>query len=386
MSRHFAARTSTDRTENALTRRLRELANESLIDLTVSNPTTAELPYDPGIPRALGDPALLEYHPRAFGLEAARAAVAGYYRDRGVAIDPGRVLLTASTSEAYAYLFRLLVDPGGLVLVPAPSYPLFESIATFTDVALARYDLVYDGTWRIDLDSVRALAPNARAIVVVSPNNPTGSFVSRAELDALGALGIPLVVDEVFADYALAADDTRPSSALESDRALVFALSGLSKLAGLPQLKLGWIAVGGPAELAREAIARLELFFDTFLSVNTPVQIALPSLLEALGPTRAAIRARIRENFEVLGRALEHSAATVLRCEGGWYATIRLPAIRTDEAWALELLERERVHVQPGYFFDAPAEPVLLVASLLTPPVAFREGSMRLRRAIDAGS
>jgi aspartate/methionine/tyrosine aminotransferase len=377
--RPFASRTDTDRTENELTRRVRALG-EPPIDLTVSNPTAADLPYDgPAIRAALGDPAIVEYAPAAFGLESAREAIAGLYRDRGVAIDPSRILLTASTSEAYAHLFRLLVEPDGTVLVPAPSYPLFESIAAYTDCRLERYALAYDGRWRIDLESIDA--KGARAIVVVSPNNPTGSFLTRRELDALVALGVPLIVDEVFADYAFEPPELR--SALVAD-GLVFVLSGLSKLAALPQLKLGWIAVGGPPPLAGEAIARLELVLDTFLSVNTPVQVGLPALLAASEPTRAAIRTRIRENHSAIASALRGSAATLLACEGGWYATLRLPAIRTDEAWALEILDRERVLVQPGYFFDAPPEPVLAVVSLLCPQAAFREGTARLRRAIDA--
>jgi aspartate/methionine/tyrosine aminotransferase len=379
--RPFASRTDVDRTENELTRRVRALA-EPPIDLTVSNPTTADLPYDAiAIRAALSDPAIVEHAPAAFGLESARLAVADVYRERGVAIDPSRILLTASTSEAYAHLFRLLVEPSGTVLVPSPSYPLFESIARYADCRLERYALVYDGSWRIDLDSVQT--NGARAIVVVSPNNPTGSFLTRRELDALVALGLPLIVDEVFADYAFETPDLR--SALEAD-GLVFVLSGLSKLAALPQLKLGWIAVGGPPQLATEAIARLELVLDTFLSVNTPVQVGLRALLAASEPTRAAIEARLRENYGALGAALRASAGTVLRCEGGWYATLRLPAIRTDEAWALEILERERVLVQPGYFFDAAPEPVLVVVSLLCPPASFREGVARLRRAIDAAA
>lgn len=378
----FASRTDVDRTENELTRRVRALA-EPPIDLTVSNPTTAELPYDAqAIRAALSEPAIVEYAPEAFGLESARRAVAEAYRDRGVAIDASRILLTASTSEAYAHLLRLLVEPGGTVLVPAPSYPLFESIAAYTDCTLDRYALVYDGRWRIDLDSVRA--ENASAIVAVSPNNPTGSFLTRRERDVLVGLGVPLIVDEVFADYALETSDLR--SALDEAAALVFVLSGLSKLAALPQLKLGWIAVGGPSELASDAIARLELVLDTFLSVNTPVQVGLRALLAACEPTRAAIKTRIRENFALLAEAMRGSAATVLRCEGGWYATLRLPATHTDEAWALEILDRERVLVQPGYFFDAPPEPVLAVVSLLCPPASFREGVARLRRAIDAAA
>ncbi len=386
----FSTRTIRDRTPNRLAVALDEerARGRALLDLTVSNPTTAGIPYPADeILRALADPAALVYAPEPFGLETARAAVSAELARHGVTCAPSRIVLTASTSEAYAFVLDLLCDPGDEVLVPAPSYPLLEHLATLEGVHLAPYRLAYDGEWHVDLESVRAARTRrTRAILIVTPNNPTGSFLKRDELAALGALGLPIVSDEVFAPYAFGADARRAQTALESHDVLVFALSGLSKLAGLPQLKLAWMAVGGPDALVAEALARLELVADTFLSLGTPVQLALPGLLATAGPIRDAIRARTAENLATARRAVhDGSAATLLGVEGGWYATIRVPRTRTEEEWALTLLRDDGVYIHPGWFFDF-AEEAHVVVSLLTPTADFAEGLSRLVARVDSAA
>ncbi len=377
---------------NALTVALDEAraAATPILDLTVSNPTRAGLPYDTSsIIAAFADPRMLDYAPEPFGHARAREAVAADLRTHGHAVDASRVMLTASTSEAYAFLFKLLCDPGDEVLVPQPSYPLFEHLASFECVTLVPYALAYDGEWHVDLDSVRrAIAPRTRAILLVSPNNPTGSYVKKDELAALAALGLPLVSDEVFARYSLIDDARRATSALDAEGALVFAMSGLSKLAALPQMKAAWTVVGGPELVAREAMARLELIADSFLSVSTPVQHALPALLASRRSAEEAIVRRTRENLARLRRAIPaDSPASLLHVEGGWYATLRVPRTQSEESWALELLTKDGVYAHPGHFFDFRDEAHLIV-SLLTLEAPFAEGVGRLlaRVARNAGS
>jgi aspartate/methionine/tyrosine aminotransferase len=282
-------------------------------------------------------------------------------------------LLTASTSEAYSYLFKLLCDPGDEILSPRPSYPLFEFLAGLESVRVVQYPLRYDGVWHIDFEALeQAVTPRTRAIVVVNPNNPTGSFLKREERARLETLGIPILSDEVFSDYAFAPDDSRVRTLTSSSGVLTFSMSGLSKIAGLPQMKLGWIVAGGPGHEA--ALERLELIADTYLSVATPVQIALPRLLQASAVVRAQILDRTRANLALLRRS-----AVPLHVEGGWYATLQVPRTRSEEDWAIELLERRDVLVQPGFYFDFESE-AFLVLSLLTPPDVFAEG---LRRVLE---
>lgn len=357
-------------------------------DLTTSNPTTAGIPYDTeAILGALGRPEAMTYAPLPFGLASAREAVAADLRARGLSAASARIALTASTSEAYAALFKVLCDPGDEVLVPAPSYPLLDFLAAFDSVTLKRYPLVYAGGWHVDLDALRAaIGPRTKAIVVVSPNNPTGSYLSRFELDAMLDTGLPIVSDEVFATYPLAGDappEGRIASVLGAERGLVFALSGLSKLAALPQLKLGWIAAAGDDALVTAALARLELVLDAYLSVAAPVQHALPALLASRATAEGAIRARTRTNLAALRSAFAASAtsATLLEVEAGWYAILRVPETRTDEEWTLRLVEEDSVHVQPGYFFDMDRG-AHLVVSLLTPEAIFAEGIARLVKRI----
>jgi alanine-synthesizing transaminase len=388
----FSRRSAHDLRPNALTlalNRARETGRE-VLDLTVSNPTGAGIPYaGEAIARALADARGLLYAPEPFGLLSAREAAAAELRARGASIAVDRVMLTASTSEAYSFLFKLLADAGDAVLVPQPSYPLFEHLATFEGVRVVPYPLAYDGQWHFDLPGLRsAIDATTRAIVIVSPNNPTGSFVKKDELSAIAATGLPIVSDEVFADYGFGDDPRRASSALEvaTEARLVFALGGLSKLAALPQMKLAWTAIAGadPRRVA-DAASRLELIADTFLSVGTPVQHALPALLASGSIARDAIRARTAANLTRLrarlaGRA---TAATLLDCEGGWYATLRLPRTQSEESWALSLLEKDAVYVHPGAFFDFREEAYVIV-SLLTPEPVFEEGISRLLARVDS--
>lgn len=369
----FSARTAHDPRPNRLARALADQRGRGapLVDLTVSNPTRAGLPYArDAIVDALADARSLTYTPAPFGLPAARAAVAAEY-----AVDPDRVLLTASSSEAYGWLFKLLCDPGDAVLAPRPSYPLFDQLAAFESVRLDPYPLAYDGAWHLDPSALDP-HPRARAILVVNPNNPTGQRLTHAELAALQTHRLPIIADEVFAPYAL---DPRPdaTSALAAREAPTFVLGGLSKRAGLPQLKCGWIILAGPDDAISAARARLELIADTWLSLASPVQHALPALLELSRPTTAAIRARIRRNLAALRAATADSPATVLPVEGGWYATLAVPRVLDDERWALTLVERDGVIVQPGYFYDFERDGHLVV-SLLTPPAEFATGVARL--------
>jgi aspartate/methionine/tyrosine aminotransferase len=365
----FSERSRHDPTPNALARAAAKF-RDPILDLTLSNPTRADLPYDEAAIRAALAAAPLRYDPTPFGLPAARAAVAA---DLGAHVDPDRVVLTASTSEAYGHLFKLLCDPGDEVLVPQPSYPLFEHLARLDAVRTVPYPLRYAGRWH--LDTVRP-GPRTRAVLVVHPNNPTGSYLARDEADALAALGLPIVADQVFARYPLVDDRERVPDLLRDD-VLTFTLGGLSKLAGLPQLKLGWIVVGGPEARVREALARLELIADTYLSVGTPVQHALPALLAARRVTEDAIRARTRRNLARLQAATAGGPVSVLRAEGGWYAVLQLPRTRTEEEWALTLLERDGVLVHPGHFYDFERE-AYAVVSLLPPEPVFDEAVARL--------
>jgi len=382
----FSERTAIERHPNALTLALdcAKAAGVAILDLTVSNPTRAGLPY-PGarIVAALGDSRSLTYAPLPFGLPEARAAVARTYAETGITVDPSRIVLTASTSEAYAFLFKLLCDHGDEVLIPQPSYPLFDLIARLEGVTLAPYPLAYDGAWHVDHAAVlRAITPRTRAIFMVSPNNPTGSFVTTPEIEAMARTGLPLVSDEVFAPFILDGKARAPSVLSAGAGDLVFALNGLSKLAALPQMKLGWIAVGGTNEvMVAEALGRLELVADAFLSVGTPVQHAAFELLGTRNVVVEAIRARLLANLTMLRATLTASAITVLDLEGGWYATLRLPRTETDEAWSLLVLEEEGVYVHPGHFFDF-ADEAYVVLSLLTPEEPFAEGTRRLLRCV----
>ncbi|HTQ56211.1 MAG TPA: pyridoxal phosphate-dependent aminotransferase [Bryobacteraceae bacterium] len=377
----FSSRFHWDLAPNRLTRLLNEKrrAGVEVLDLTESNPTRAGFSYPADIVAALADRRALTYDPQPAGLAAAREAVCRYYTAAGRKVDPDRVLLTASTSEAYAYLFKLLADPGDEILVPRPSYPLFEFLATMESLRVVSYPLVYHGGWSIDCELLAAsVTGRTRAIVLVNPNNPTGSFVKRAELEFLQSLRLPLIADEVFADYAFTPDEQRVHSLADVIDVPAFSMSGLSKIAGLPQMKLGWIVVAGPPAVRAEAMARLEWIADTYLSVGTPVQHAAPRLMESGMAVRQQIAARTRDNLAWLRAQIgAESPCRVLQVEGGWYATVRVPRIRREEEWALLLLAEDNVLVQPGFFYDFDSE-AYLVLSLLTGAATFQEGCRRM--------
>lgn len=384
----FSERSGLDRAPNRLSFELDALRRRGapLLDLTQSNPTAAGIPYDvEALRRAIGEPRWLRYEPDPRGARVAREAVCASWAELGQAVTPEQVLLTASTSEAYAHLFKLLCDPGDEILIPAPSYPLFEHLARFEGVQVVPYPLAFDGSWYIDVPALAArVGPRARGIVLVSPNNPTGNFVKTEELRALAQLGLPVISDEVFGPYGIDVPRHAARSALEGEGLLVFALSGLSKLAALPQLKLAWITVQGPSALATEAIERLELILDGYLSPSAPVVLALPELLAASAASRASIRARIADNARTLARACAGTPLTLLPIEGGWYAVLRFPSTRPEETWVLSLLTETGVLIQPGYFFDFPSEPYGVV-SLLTPEATLAEGVARIREHVLRG-
>lgn len=368
---------------NRLTQAVRRAraAERSLIDLTITNPTRAGIDYPPGILAPLSDPAALSYHPHSTGSPDARAAVARDYLRHGINVAPDRIVLTASTSEAYSLLFKLLCAPAGdAVLVPVPSYPLFDHLTRLDGVGCIPYRLEYHGRWMIDFDSIAdSWNRQVRALLAVSPNNPTGSIVDGEELQRLGDIcaagDAALVIDEVFMDYAL---DVRGAPARPRVECLTFRLGGLSKSAGLPQVKLGWIAVDGPHELVQAALDRLDLICDTYLSVSTPVQVAADALIREGRAVRASILTRIRENYAALRRiAANYPSVEVLSCEAGWSVVLRVPSTRSEEDLVLELLEEDGVLIHPGFFFDFPHE-AFLIGSLLPEPALFNDGMRRV--------
>ena len=383
----FSTRTALRRELNPLAQALFEAraSGRPVLNLTESNPTRAGIQFDrEAILGALSDPRALVYEPHPFGLASAREAVSAEWQARGIAIDAANIVLTASTSEAYSYVFKVLCDPGDRILAPRPSYPLIEQIAAFEGVEVAPYQLAYDGAWHIDFASLEAARDErTRAVVIVTPNNPTGSFVSKDELDKLAKLGLPILSDEVFASYSFGEHATRVDSALRAQGALVFSLGGLSKLAALPQLKLAWLSVGGPAELVVETLLRLEHVADAFLSPGTPVQLALPALLASRSVAAESIQQRLERNLKRLRSLLDGSAANVLALDGGWYAVLRLPALRFEEEWVVTLLQEDGVLVQPGWFYDFADEPYAVV-SLLTPENTFVPGIARIVQRVEA--
>ncbi|HEX8879724.1 MAG TPA: pyridoxal phosphate-dependent aminotransferase [Candidatus Acidoferrum sp.] len=376
----FAERTKWNLAPNRLSKALGRYraAGKPLVDLTASNPTECGFAYDESaILEALGNPAALKYEPAPRGLASARQAVCEYYAERGAVPGLDDILLTTSTSEAYSYVFRLLCNPGDEVLIPAPSYPLFDFLAEIQDTKLVRYPLIYDHGWQIDFHALeQAITSGTRAIIVVHPNNPTGHYTKRAEAEKLNAIcsarKLPLIVDEVFLDFSLSVE--QPSSFAGNRDALTFTLSGLSKTCGLPQMKAAWVVISGPQELKRDALARLEVIADTYLSMNAPVQLALPSFLEQRRTFQEQLMGRVRRNLAELDRQLAlQKVCSRLELEGGWYAVLRVPATRSDEDLALTLLDEKGAYVHPGHFYDFPSEGYLVV-SLLVEEVPFSGG------------
>lgn len=374
----FSNRTPHDFAENALTLKAQAMrgSGATLLDLTESNPTRAGFLSPPELLAALGDPAGAHYSPDPRGLRVAREAVSRDYAARGVAVDPEHIVLTASSSESYSLLFKLLANPGDDILVPTPSYPLFGFLADLDSVLVKTYPLRFDHEWHLSVDALAGeIGDRTRAVVVVHPNNPTGSFLRRTEAEALAARcaehGVALIADEVFADFVLGENpkDGYPSFAFDSP-ALSFTLGGLSKSCALPQLKLGWIAVSGPTAPRDEAITRLEFIADTYLSAATPIQLALPGILEQKARLQSPIKTRLARNLEALKRAVAaHPELTLLPAEGGWSALVQCPASRSDEERALIALEAG-VLVHPGHFFDFESG-CYLVVSLLCETAVF---------------
>jgi alanine-synthesizing transaminase len=385
----FSARTGWTRALNRLSAAVaaRRRSGAPLLDLTETNPTRAGLRAPADVLAALADPAALAYEPDPWGRRAAREAIAKDARRRGTDMGADRLLLTASTSEAYAFAFKLLCDPGDTILVPRPSYPLFEYLAGLESVHVEPYALRYDGNWHVDLaDLAGAFTERTRAVVAVSPNNPTGSFVKTAEAEALQVLAArhdaAILSDEVFADFPLRDDPGRARTLFADGPALTLCLGGLSKSCGLPQVKLAWMAIAGPAAARAEARARLEVVADTYLSVSTPVQHAAPAILARAEELQAPIRNRIRANLEAVRAAAAGTPATVLDVEGGWSAVLHVPATRSEDEWVIALAEQDGVLVHPGYFFDFPRE-AYLVLSLLPPAAEFAEGVAKIVERVE---
>ena len=380
----FASRTNWNLKPNRLSEALarHRATGRKLFDLSAANPTECGFHYDsPAIVRALCNPASLQYHPEPRGLKTARQAVSAYYAARGNQVSPNDLLLTVSTSEAYSYAFRLLCNPGDEILIPTPSYPLFDFLADVNDVKLIRYPLFYDHGWHVDLHALsQSITARTRGIIVVHPNNPTGHYTKSEEVAQLNQLcsagNIAIIADEVFLDFSLA--KAAQQSFVANSGALTFTMSGISKISGLPQMKLSWLAVSGPQELKREALARLEMMADTYLSMNAPIQLAAPVLLQQRTAFQQQLMARVHKNLAQLDSQLaQGQKINRLEVEGGWYAVLRIPATRPDEDLAIDLLEKYDVYVHPGHFYDVPGDGYVVV-SLITPEPDFTEGVRRL--------
>jgi aspartate/methionine/tyrosine aminotransferase len=378
----FAERTSWNLVPNALTVALDRFraSGRRLIDLTCSNPTACGFNYEKdGILRALANPLALTYEPDPRGLLVARRAIAEYYAALGATVDPAAITLTTSTSEAYSFAFRTLCDPCDEVLIPEPSYPLFEFLAEIQDVRLVRYPLVYDHGWQIDFHGLeRSITEKTRAVIVVHPNNPTGHYVKAHERARLNEICAPhelaILADEVFLDFALTEEGPPLQSFAANSDVLTFTMSGLSKIAGLPQMKAAWLVTSGPAHLKAQALERLEVIADTFLSMNAPIQHALPEVLAHRNAFQRELIARVRKNLAELDRQLAtQKPCSRLAVEAGWYAILRAPATRSGEETAIELLETHGVSIHPGHFYDFPGDGYFVV-SLITPESDFKEG------------
>ena len=382
----FSDRTNWKLTRNRLTEALEDVRSNGtrVFDLTISNPTRAGLQYDePLILQSLASPQAMDYDPQPKGLPSARAAVAAYYRSaHGILhLDPEGLILTTSTSEGYSFVFRLLCNTGDELLVPKPSYPLFEFLADLQDVNLVPYPLLYDHGWQIDFPSLqKAVTERTRGVVVVHPNNPTGSYVHSQEKESLNRFcrehRLALIADEVFLDYSH--DRTAQPSFAANQNVLTFTLSGVSKISALPQMKVAWIATSGPAVEVEAALARLEVVADTYLSMNAPIQWAVPALLEQRKTIQQQLLDRVFDNLAELDRQLAgQKTYQRLTVEGGWYAVLRVPVTQTDEELAVDLLRLKSVLVHPGHFYDFPSDGYL-VLSLITPAGEFAEGIGRL--------
>jgi alanine-synthesizing transaminase len=382
----FADRTNWNLKPNRLAGALerQKSSGRKLLDLSASNPTECGFSYNaPSIMRALCAPASLQYHPDPRGMKSARQAVSDYYAASGERVSIDELLLTSSTSEAYSFIFRLLCNPGDELLIPTPSYPLFDFLADVNDIKLIRYSLFYDHGWHIDLHALKqAITPRTRGMILVHPNNPTGHFTKPEEISQLNEIcaanQMALIADEVFLDFSLSAAQ---KSFATNSAALTFTMSGISKISGLPQMKFAWLVVNGPEEVKREALARLEMIADTYLSLNAPIQLAAPVFLQQRATFQQQLMGRVRNNLAQLDAQLaQERKVSRLEVEGGWYAVLRIPATRPDEELAIELLDKHDVYLHPGHFYDFPGDGYMIV-SLITPEPDFSEG---LRRTLSA--
>lgn len=380
----FAERTNWNLDANRLSKALARYraCGKPLLDLSASNPTDFGFEYDaPAILRALSNPASLTYNPDPRGRLSARQAVAAYYGRKGTDVAVEEIFLTTGTSEAYSFVFRTLCNPGDELLVPSPSYPLFDFLADIQDVKLLRYPLIYDHGWQIDFHALeQSIAPRTRGVIVVHPNNPTGHFCKPRDLAKLNEVcstrNIALIADEVFLDFVI--DGTKPATFAANAGALTFTMSGLSKISGLPQMKAAWLISSGPKQLKEQVLARLEVIADAYLSMNAPIQLAIPMFLEQRHSFQKQLMARMRKNLAELDRQLTgQKSCGRLIAEGGWNAVLRVPATRSDEDLAIELLDKKGVYLHPGHFYDFPGDGYLVV-SLITREQDFTEGIKRL--------
>jgi len=381
----FACRTNWCREPNRLNQALEDLESRHIpvLDLTASNPTVCGFQYPEGMLAPLSDPGNLFYKPDACGIVQARQAVSDYYARQKTVITPKDIILTASTSEAYSFLLRLLVNPGEKVLIPKPSYPLFQFLLEINDVQFDYYPLAYEGQWHLDIPALEKLVDaKTRAVILVNPNNPTGSYLSEGELDALNKLcrkhHLSIISDEVFFEYAWEPGDF--VSCVGNQEVLTFALGGVSKSLCLPQMKCSWIAASGPQALRQDALDRLEIIADTYLSVNTPVQHALGAWLNNARDIQQQIIARVKQNGQWLADNI-NDHTEMLSLQGGWYATLRIPAVRSEEEWVLEFVREDHVLVYPGYFFDMTGG-AHIVLSLLPPALIFQDAVGRILKKL----
>lgn len=370
--------------QNRISKLIENRNRLEIVNLTESNPTQVGFDYNIDfITSSLTRPESIFYEPDPKGLLEARESVCNYYKARKVKVELDNIFLTASTSEAYTFLFKLLADPGEQVLVPIPSYPLFEHLAQAETIKAVPYNLYYDGDWHIDIYSIKkAINSSVKAIIIVSPNNPTGSCLKKDELDQIIEIclehQIALISDEVFSDYTYQESEQRVKTIAEVDQILSFTMSGLSKVAGLPQIKLGWVVVNGPSNIATEAMLRLEFIADLFLSVSTPVQHAARSLFESVSHIQTQIKERVLSNRTWLQSQLgKESVCSLLSAEAGWYSIIQVPNVMTEEEMILQILEQENVLIHPGYFFDFASEG-WLITSLIVEQEKFKEAMGRI--------
>jgi aspartate/methionine/tyrosine aminotransferase len=386
MKNYFASRTDWPLASNPLTKALQKRHDEGLpiLDLTESNPTRCGFDYPvQEISKALTQSESFIYEPHPKGHLQARKAIAAYYEETGIHLNPEHIFLTASTSEAYSFIFRLIANPGDTVLVPQPGYPLFDFLCTLNDIELIPYPLIYEKNWHINFETLsKYIQPSTKAILLVNPNNPTGSYIKPKEKSALVSLAkehqLSLISDEVFFDYPLEHESKKFYSFSGTSEVMTFTLNGLSKMTALPQMKLAWIAVTGPKEMLQKAVSRLEIIMDTFLSVNTPTQVALSKILKNRKFIQNQILKRLKENHKFLRNLIKNfPACEYLESEGGWYAILKIPRTKTDEEWALDLLEQKGVSVHPGHFYNFNDEGHLVI-SLLPFSEIFAEGMNKI--------